>query len=123
MFSRSSLFKILCFFLVFFIGATVLVHGWMSYLVKVPSGLGVIVCIYGLLDFRKLSALEEEELLNKGRDKELGRLKETEAYYKRLGTVRLFTFMFIAVPIVVLLYCFRSDISSILACFINLFYS
>lgn len=123
MFTRSSLFKILCFFLVFFIVATVFVHGWMSYLVKVPSGLGVIVCIYGLLDFRNLSKLEEEELLNKGRDKELGILKETEAHYKRVGTIRFFTFMFIAIPIVVLLYCFRSDVFSIITRFVSLFYS
>lgn len=115
MLTKKSLFKVLCFFLVFFVGATVLVHGWISYLVKVPSGLGIIVCLYGLLDFRKLSALEEEELMNKERDKELGRLKETEAYYKRVGFIRLFTFLFIVLVIAALLYYFYSDILSILA--------
>lgn len=115
MFTRISLFKVLCFFLVFFIGATVLVHGWISYLVKIPSGLGIIVCLYGLLDFRKLSALEEEELMNKERDKKFGRLKETEAYYKRVGFVRLFAFLFIALVIAALLYYFYSNILSVLA--------
>lgn len=70
-----------------------------------------MVCLYGLLDYRKLSAIENEELLNRSMNKD----KQSEAdalndeiakHYNKMVKVRMYSFVIVALIILALLYCF-----------------